>query len=427
MNIEECNLQQGGRRGKRVAVTLEEEEEESEENFQFYIFSEAPTRSYIHKEESETVLLEEENFVPPEGHCSAISIDQNEMRVFVYGGHYPESTKKSNDIKIMKFKLENRVIFQEKSEKQKYSTQVFPSSRFWVIGQPTNCTWGSYLPPMSFSDMTFIENDLLIVFGHYSEYNKTSEDLFRIKNIRKEGIKKPEVIQIPGKETKSRLKTIPPGFKSQFGELPVGGRAGHRVFTINKEYVVLIGGHSLVKQEQTPFKQFTHPHHNLYLLNSRNYEWISLNLLDENEYLLKRSHFGACQDRNNLSCFYICGGVQKNDITLMLETLSAFNVLKLTITDKEARIEIISITSDVDNLLLSSFSLSFRNIILFISGGNTGKHSLDLKDSFVKNSNLIMIDPTMKTSSIITPPDIVKGIYFIWLIQIFKILYSRKV
>ena len=55
--------------------------------------------------------------MPPEGHCSAISIEKKEMRIFVYGGHYPESTHKTNEtnsIIILKFKLENRIVFQGK-------------------------------------------------------------------------------------------------------------------------------------------------------------------------------------------------------------------------------------------------------------------------------------------------------------------------
>ena len=416
VHVENNELQRGGTRGKRRVVA--EEEEGFEDKFEFYIYSEAPTRSYIHKEESESVLLQEENFVPPEGHCSAISIEKKEeMRIFVYGGHYPESTHKTNEnnsIIILKFKLENRIVFQEKSEGEKQSTQVYPSSKFWVITQATNCSWGSYLPPMSYSDMTFVENDLIICFGHNYNYNETSEEVFRISNMRKEGIKRPQVIQIPGREMKGKLINIPPGFRCQCGDIPIGGRAGHRIFTITKEHILLISGHSLEKQERSPFKHLVHPTNNLYVLNTRNYEWVCLQLSEENEFLLQRTHFGACQDKINGNCFYICGGIRKEEDTSCLQTLSALTVLKLTITATnsisfEARIEIIEIISDFDNLLLSSFSLSLRNEILYITGGNQGKRSSELRDSFVKNSNIILLHPTRKTLNIVKPPDIIKG------------------
>ena len=359
-----------------------------------------------------------ESLLHPEGHCSAISIEKKEMRVFVYGGHYPESTHKTNEtnsIIILKFKLENRIVFQEKSEGEKQSTHVYPSSKFWVITQATNCSWGSYLPPMSYSDMTFVNNDLIICFGHNSDYNKTSEEIFRILNIKKEGIKRPEIIQIPGREMKGKLTNIPTGFRCQSGDIPIGGRAGHRIFTITKEHIILISGHSLEKQTTTPFKHVVHPTNNLYVLNTRNYEWVCLQLSEENEFLLQRTHFGACQDKIDGNCFYICGGIRKEEDTSCLQTLSALKVLKLTITTTtnsssfEARIEIIEIVSDFDNLLLSSFSLSLRNDILYITGGNHGKRSCELRDSFMKNPNLILLHSTRRTLNIVKPPDIIKG------------------
>ena len=59
--------------------------------------------------------------------------------------------------------------------------------------------------------------------------------------------------------------------------------------------------------------------------------------------------------------------------------------------------------------LCPSFSLSLRNDILYITGGNHGKRSCELRDSFMKNPNLILLHSTRRTLNIVKPPDIIKG------------------
>ena len=76
--------------------TLVTIDDEYEENLSFYLFTQAPTKSFLHKEQTEEELAEDENFSPPEGHSSEMIVDQNKMVIFTFGGFYPESSLKSD-------------------------------------------------------------------------------------------------------------------------------------------------------------------------------------------------------------------------------------------------------------------------------------------------------------------------------------------
>ena len=147
------------------------------------------------------------------------------------------------------------------------------------------------------------------------------------------------------------------------------------------------------------------------MFDSANCQWSNLYLSVEDEGLMKRTNFGAC--RANFNTLFICGGMQKVNDESQLETLSVFSLVKVTIVETQtgyhAMVDKIQIFSEIDNLVLSSFSLKMRKNTLFICGGNTGDKIKELKNSFKKNHDLILIDHSNNSSKIVSPPDLLKG------------------
>ena len=117
------------------------EGEEYSDNLKLNLFTQAPSKSFIHKEQSEEELYEDDLFCPPEGHCSATVTDGSDFSIFSFGGFYPESNLKSDNanaiIKASFTMNREGLIYQTPSENQR-SIIVYNPPRFWVKTQLKN-------------------------------------------------------------------------------------------------------------------------------------------------------------------------------------------------------------------------------------------------------------------------------------------------
>ena len=97
----------------------------------------------------------------------------------------------------------------------------------------------------------------------------------------------------------------------------------------------------------------------------------------------------------------------------MERNLNVYDLIKLEISfdeDKNANIQVtkIEVLSEVPRPL-SAISLSMNNGLLYSYGGNTGEKSAQIIDRFVKNCNLIIIDPDKRQSWEKEPSKDIKG------------------
>lgn len=164
------NLAEESASPKRICIDERDKDEEYSEELNFFLYTETPTKSFFRKEISEEDLISEEVFCPPEGHCIATEIVGNCLKLYVFGGSWPESrakSTKSNVIYVAKYIMDDKgIIFQQKEDDEKASTQTYLTCKFWLKNQLKDSMDGSYIPPLTYSSMCFVDERLYLFMGY---------------------------------------------------------------------------------------------------------------------------------------------------------------------------------------------------------------------------------------------------------------------
>ena len=157
-----------------------------------------------------------------------------------------------------------------------------------------------------------VSGELYLVHGLNFDRDETIDDVTIVPNLINQTSKR--VILMPGEYRESFLEQYPEEQQAveqyeyrQQGRLPTS-RMGHKAFFINETEILLIGGNSLQIYEIFPVLVF--PRVPLYIFNITTKHWRQVDVGDEHNNCLRRTHFSAIQIRHKI---FLTGG-QKNNV-----------------------------------------------------------------------------------------------------------------